>query len=145
MLLLAAASYAGLVVYFSTASDDPPSALRMGMRLVWAAFQWAAIAAIVGWAQRWRAHDSAARRYLTEAVFPVYILHQTLIILLAEAMRPLGAPPIVEGPLLAVATLALCFGLFEIIRRIGVLRPLFGLQTRATSPRPANVAQVQPG
>ena len=32
-----------------------------------------------------------------------------------------------------------------IIRRIGVLRPLFGLQTRATSPRPANVAQVQPG
>lgn len=138
MLGLAIATYTGLVTYFSLAGDDPPSALRMFMRVVWSAFQWWAIAAILGFAQRWRARDSAARRYLTEAVFPVYILHQTLIILIAMALRPLGWTPMFEGPLLALATLALSFALFETIRRVKWLRPLFGLTvTRGTIAGPS--------
>lgn len=130
---LAAAGYAFLVWYFygSGYSDDtghsPPWQLRDFQRAVWALFQWTAIAAILGFARGWIVRETAGLRYLREAVFPVYILHQTVIVVLAHNAQPLGLRPAIEGPLLVLATFALCFLGFEIIRRVRWLRPLFGL------------------
>ena len=92
--------------------------------------QWAAIVAALGFARQWNPADSRARRYLTEAIFPFYIVHQTAIVLLAHFMKPLGLHPAVEGPLLVAATVATCFASFEIVRRVGWMRPLFGLAPR---------------
>ena len=121
--------------YFSGYSDEvpPPEGLRMLLRLVWGINQWCAIAAIFGYAYRLRDVDSPALRYLTPAVFPVYILHQTVIVALAHGAKPLALPPLLEGPLLVLATFAACFGLYEFIRRIPVLRPLFGLRRESTA------------
>ncbi|MBU8977947.1 MULTISPECIES: acyltransferase family protein [unclassified Lysobacter] len=135
---LSVAGYVFIVWYFGTFNDDatpPPEALRMVQRCIWGLFQWSAIVAIVGFAAHWKPGDSPARRYLTEAVFPVYILHQTIIVVLAHNLQPLGLRPVVEGPMLVAVTLALCFAGFEIVRRVGVLRPLFGLGPR--TPRQA--------
>ena len=71
--------------------------------------------------------NSAKRRYLTQAVFPVYILHQTLIVVMAHALKPAHMPPLREGAILVVMTLAISFGAFEIVRRAPLLRPLFGI------------------
>jgi surface polysaccharide O-acyltransferase-like enzyme len=142
---LSVAGYVFIVWYFGTFSDDatpPPEALRMIQRGVWGMFQWSAIVAIVGFAARWAPGDSPARRYLTEAVFPVYILHQTIIVVLAHNVQPLGLRPAVEGPMLVLVTLALCFAIFELVRRVGVLRPLFGLGTRAPRERPRPLAET---
>ena len=130
--VLAVLGYVAIVVYFSTYSGDttPPDALRTTMRAVWGTFQWTAIVAIIGFAAHWSPGDSRARRYLTEAVFPVYILHQTIIVVLAHNLQPLALRPAVEGPLLVVATFALAFAGFEIVRRIGWMRPLLGLGPR---------------
>lgn len=128
-LILAVVAYAATVSYFASFADvEPPQALRMAMRMVWASFQWLAIAAIVGFALAFAPGDSRARRYLTEAVFPVYILHQSLIVVFSQWVKPLGLMPLTEGPLLVLATLAASFGAFELIRRIGWMRPLFGLR-----------------
>lgn len=142
---LALAGYAFIVWYFGTFTDDatPPSdALRMVQRGVWGLLQWSAIVAVVGWAAHWSPGDSRARRYLTQAVFPVYILHQTIIVVMAHNLQPLGLRPVVEGPLLVLATLALCFAGFELVRRVGVLRPLFGLGRRESTAAPAPVANA---
>ena len=80
------------------------------------------------------AGDSAALRYLTQAVFPVYILHQTVIVVLAHNLQPLGLRPAAEGPLLVLTTFALCLGGFELVRRVGWLRPLFGLGRETPAP-----------
>ncbi|GAA5074456.1 acyltransferase family protein [Lysobacter panacisoli] len=132
--VLAVTAYAFLYGYFGTYTDQtpPPDLLRTVQRAVWGLFQWSAIVAIVGMAAHWSPGDSAARRYLTQAVFPVYILHQTIIVVLAHNLQPLGLRPPVEGPLLVLATLALCFGVFEVVRRVAWLRPLFGLGPRET-------------
>ena len=68
------------------------------------------------------------RQRLTEAVFPVYILHQTLIIVLAHALRPLAWVPAIEGPLLVLLTFALAWLGFELVRRVPWLRPAFGFK-----------------
>ena len=134
---LATAGYMFIVWYFygSGYGDErpPPDALRMLQRAAWALFQWTAIAAILGFVRGIAFRNGPALRYLREAVFPIYILHQTVIVILAHNAQPLGLRPAVEGPLLVVATFGLCFLGFEIVRRVRWMRPLFGL---TVSPRP---------
>ena len=89
--------------------------------------QWCAILAACGFAHRHLNVDNAGRRYLTQAVFPVYIVHQTLIVVFASAMKPLALPPVTEGLVLVVLTFTLSFGIFEAVRRVAFLRPLFGI------------------
>jgi len=104
---------------------------RVVMRVVYATCCWCAIVAVCGFAQRHLNGDTPSRRYLTEAIFPLYIVHQTLIVVLAHAMKPAAMAPGVEAVVLIVLTLALSFGIVECVRRVPLLRPLFGLSLRA--------------
>jgi glucans biosynthesis protein C len=97
---------------------------------VYGAVQWLAIVAILGFARRHLNHDFAARRYLSPAIFPVYILHQTIIVVCAHSLKPSHLEPGVEGLLLVMVTAAASFLGYEVIRRVGLLRPLFGLPLR---------------
>jgi len=127
-LALALLGYGVVTAYFSHYAElAPPDWLRQLQRVFYALDQWCAIVAALGFARQWNPADSRARRYLTEAIFPFYIVHQTAIVLLAHFMKPLGLRPLVEGPLLIAATVAVCLASFEIVRRVGWLRPLFGL------------------
>lgn len=107
------------------------------MRLVWGLDQWCAIVAVLGFARRWNPGDSRVLRYLVPAVFPVYILHQTVTVVIAHHLKPLSIPPVAEGLLLVAITFAACFTGYEVIRRVGLLRPLFGLKRRVATHLPA--------
>jgi hypothetical protein len=98
--------------------------------LTWSVLQWCGIVAAVGFARRHLNGDGALRRYLTDAVFPVYILHQTLTILLASALAWRAYPPALEGALLVAGTFGLSFLGYECARRVRWLRPLFGLNAQ---------------
>ena len=104
-----------------------PTSMLMSARVVYGVEQWVAIVAVLGFAHRHLVHDSAARRYLTTAIFPVYILHQTIIVVCAHSLKPANLNPGVEGLLLVLVTAALSFLGYEVIRRTPLLRPLFGL------------------
>jgi hypothetical protein len=128
-------------------ADALPSSLvlRRVWQLVFSAQIWLAIVAVLGFARRHLNHDNAARRYLTTAVFPVYILHQTVIVVAAHALQPVRLDPLLEGVVLVLATTALCFLGYEAIRRVTFLRPLFGLAVpadgeRVRAPVPRNAA-----
>lgn len=139
-------SWLAIVAYFAAFRElEPPQTLRLGMRATWGLNQWCAIVAVLGFARSFSPGDSPALRYLSRAVLPVYILHQTIIVILAWHLRPLGLRPLVEGPLLVAATFVLAFAGYELIRRIPPLRPLFGLRFRerevvAETARPAALA-----
>jgi glucan biosynthesis protein C len=141
-LALAMLSYAFVAWYFNfspyTDENPPPETLRNLQRLIYCINSWASIAAILGFARQFNPGDSAARRYLTEAIFPFYIVHQTAIVVYAQALKPLTLTPAVEGPLLIAMTFATCFASFEIVRRVRWLRPLFGLRLQERrEPRPS--------
>jgi hypothetical protein len=51
----------------------------------------------------------------------VYVLHQTLIVLLAVALRPLALQPLAEGPLLLGGTLV---GAWALVRAFEPVKPL---------------------
>jgi peptidoglycan/LPS O-acetylase OafA/YrhL len=126
-LWLAALSYLFLISYFTYYdSVVPPLWLRYFQRAVWALNQWTAIIAAFGFAQVLLNRDGPARRYLTGAVFPLYLFHQTLIIVFAWYLRDWQLPSLPEGLLLIVLTAVSCFVLYEIGRRIPFLRALIG-------------------
>lgn len=89
---------------------------------------WAAVVALLGVALRFLDHDNAARRYLTEAIFPYYILHQTLIVVAGHYLARQGFPAGAEFLLIAAVVLGGCTLSHELIRRTGWLRPWFGLK-----------------
>jgi hypothetical protein len=68
------------------------------------------------------------RLELTDAVFPYYIVHQIAIILIAHELKGLDLPVSVEATLVIGRTLLSCVATYEIVRRVSVLRPLFGLR-----------------
>lgn len=103
-----------------------------------------AILALLGFANTHWHHDSAARRYLTEAVFPYYIAHQTIIIVVAYWLRPYALGNGISFAILATATVAGCALFYEIARRTGPLRPLFGLARVPSASRSAAAGAVAP-
>ena len=133
---LALLGWVFLCAYFGVYAEDsppPPQAMLLLQRVVYAALQWLPIVASTGFAYRHLRIDNAARRYLTGAIFPVYILHQTIIVVLAHRLQAAHLDTGVEALLLIVATAAGCLLCYEGLRRVRWLRPLFGLPLAAAA------------
>ena len=89
---------------------------------------WSSVLALLGYASIYLNKPSAKLSYLNDAVLPFYILHQSLIIVLAFWLSAWHLGPIIEPILIIVGTILGCILSYELIRRITFLRPLFGLK-----------------
>lgn len=98
------------------------------MRLCRAIHAWGAIVALLGVARIYLNRDGSVRRYLTDAIFPYYIIHQTIIVLMGYALAEAGLTAGLEFAVILAATLAGCAAFYEVGRRIGWLRPFIGLK-----------------
>ncbi len=128
-------SWAAMVTYFQLASDAPPEWLRQTFRAVREAQAWGAILAAIGFFHHHFAQaDGPLRRTLSEAIFPFYIIHQTIIVIAGHHLDNFGLPLWVEAPLLIGSTALGCLLFYELGRRAGPLRVWFGLS--APEPRP---------
>jgi glucans biosynthesis protein C len=66
---------------------------------------------------------------LSEAVFPVYIVHQTVLITLAHVLKPLNGSFGFEFFAIVCGTFAISFALYLGLRRIRWLRPWMGMRS----------------
>jgi len=116
-----------------------PIELKVVMAFAYGFDQWSWIVAAIGFASRHlRNRDGAVRRYLTEAIFPYYIIHQLVIVVAAHELAPLALPLEIEALLLVVACVIGCAVTFELVRRVRWLRPWFGLRRRIPEPGTAD-------
>lgn len=92
---------------------------------------WCWIMALFGFASTYLNYRNAFLNYANEAVYPFYILHQTVTIILAFYLMNLGWGLAAKFSILAVGTFATCLLLYDLlIRRWKIIRPLFGLKNR---------------
>jgi peptidoglycan/LPS O-acetylase OafA/YrhL len=130
------AAWASYAWIYRSDDSNPPEALRIVMRCVYSTDQWCAIAAILGFgAKHLSNRGGPALRYLTLGVFPFYLVHQTLIVVMAHHLAKLGLNQALEGAILVAATFAGCFATYEIVRRIPGIRLLFGLKGQPATAR----------
>ena len=69
--------------------------------------------------------------YMGAASYPVYIIHQAILVAIAYYVVMLAIPPVLQFAAIVIFSLFLTFACYEIIRRIPVIRALFGI----TSPK----------
>ncbi len=74
---------------------------------------------------------SAWLSYLSQAAYPVYIIHMFVLYGAALVILPMNLPALLKFALVSVFTFVACFATYEfIIRRMRILRPLFGLKNK---------------
>jgi len=81
-------------------------------------FQWCAIVAVLGYAKIWCKVENALIRYLNRAILTYYVLHQTVMLLIAYALDQLGLMSASLFIPIVVATLAICALLYELKRHL---------------------------
>lgn len=90
------------------------------------------VLAVLGFARAHLRRGGPWLSYANEAVYPFYIVHQTITVAVVYAMLPLT---IGVWPKLAIAAGSTFFGswlVFELVRRVRLLRPLFGMRSRSS-------------
>jgi glucans biosynthesis protein C len=131
----------GLSVFWAVAttfreSFDEASWQGLGLRFGGMVATWLMLMGILGFGERYLNRTSRVRTYLAQGSYPVYILHQTVIVVLAFYIVQIGAPRPVLWVILLVAAVLGTFALYEIARRINVLRFLLGMRWRRRAPEP---------
>jgi hypothetical protein len=116
--------------------DTPiPQHLQEPFRIGRATQAWGAIVALFGIADRFWNREGRWRATLAEAVFPFYIVHQTLILLTGYWLRPFRPTPLTEFAVLVIVTTVGCWAFYLVGRSIPPLRPLIGLKRHVKRPQ----------
>lgn len=105
---------------------DAAGVTLAAMRIARAVQVWGTIIALLGMARRWLSFDHHWRQPLAEAVFPAYLIHQTIIVLTAWWLLPLSLPISAKALVLLAATAAGTLAFCKTTARIGWLRPWVG-------------------
>ncbi|MEA3462156.1 MAG: acyltransferase family protein, partial [Bacteroidota bacterium] len=119
LLLLAVALYVVRLIEFDLMAPNYLKAIESNM--------W--IFAVFGFGYTYLNKQSKVLSYLSQAAYPVYILHMIFLYLGSWLLVPLQIPIYLKLVGVMVITFTGCFVFYEfLIRRVRFLRPLFGLK-----------------
>lgn len=103
---------------------------------------WTWIFVLFGYASVWLNKPSALLSYCNRAVYPFYILHQTITVILAYYLMDVDLGLFWEFTLLTVGTFGISWLLYHfLIRPVRLLHPVFGLKRRKSIPVPEPVGK----
>lgn len=132
-LAIALASWAALLAFYAANPEgaQPADWQRLIMRGVRELQAWTGIVAAIGFAHRHlRGADGPARRMLTQAIFPFYLIHQTVIVVAGFHLDDLQLPLWIEAPVLMGVTALGCWLFYELGRLVPPLRVWVGLPSK---------------
>lgn len=130
-LCVAVFTYGYIVFSFNGGSLGDDVLAKTIDRVFWTANGWFWMLTLIAWAQYWFTFSNPLLKYLNSGVYCFYILHQTLIIVIAYFVVPHKLGAIVEPLLITSAVAISCVVLFEVLRRLMFVRGLFGIQARS--------------
>ena len=133
---LAAIAFAIMLAVHMRYPGMPPHVPQALTKSAFVATGWAAILLLLGAADRWLNRDHPLRARLGEAIFPAYIVHQTIIVVTAFTLRGRGLATLAEFAVILGATAIGCWLFYEAGRRAGWLRPFIGLSVEPAAKKP---------
>jgi glucan biosynthesis protein C len=125
----------GLLVCFATGVVDHDSVADAVFANL---FTWFTLLAFLGYGRQHLSFGNRLLSWARDAGYPVYILHQTVIIVIAYAVIQQPWRPWTKYWIVLGATLVACVILYEfLLRRFAVLRIAFGIKGRRDGLQPA--------
>ncbi len=142
LLLMALCTFIVLITYyhwvFVEQSQQAVGWVRFMEVLLVSANRWVWILMLLGFAAHHLNRNHKWLGYLNQAVYPYYILHQTIIVVAAFYLASYDLGPVIEPMLVIVFVVVGCGLGFEVIRRFAPLRLLFGLKIGLSPSRNAS-------
>jgi len=135
-LAIGVAAYAIFYVVFVDGAVRPviSPADRPAYALLSALNTMAWLFAIIGFANRYLTRRPAFLAEATEAIYPFYMLHQTVTVIVVYWLLEIGAPPVAGFILAALATFLGTSAIYIcVVRPLWFLRPLFWLKAAYSS------------
>ena len=119
-LLLAVALFVFRLIAFDLLAPNYLKAIESNM-WIFSAF---------GFGYRYLNRPGKNLAYLSQAAYPIYILHMFFLYMGSYLIVPLGIPTPLKLVLVTAFTLTGCFAFYElVIRRVRFIRPLFGVKS----------------
>jgi len=120
-LFMGAILFSGRLFYFDLMA---PNYLKAIESCFW-------VFTVFGFGFKYLNHSSKTLSYLSEAAYPVYIIHMIFLYLGSYLILPLNISTFSKFVFIILFTGVGCFALYELlIKRIKFLRPLFGLKLK---------------
>ena len=129
-LYLAEAGLAAVFLFFSPHlfSSESAKYLAYGISSIFLA--WSCALAAIGYARQYLNRNSRFRKVANEAIYPFYLLHQPIILILGFMLNKLAMPDLVRFILLTSSSLAITCGLYWfVVRPFNLTRVIFGMKT----------------
>lgn len=106
---------------------------------------WSYLLTAFGYGMRYLTSNKQYLSYANEAVLPIYIIHQPIILSIGFFVIPLQLPILVKYLMIAPLALAISLAIFEFgIRRVNLLRYAFGLKIRSIKTPASKLAPASP-
>lgn len=145
----------GLVSFFSgvglvlalTGGENPfGTPVYLGWSVASSLACWACALAILGFGMQRLNVGTPVLEYANEAVLPFYVLHQSILFVVAFYVLQWAIPDLARWAIILVSTFVIIMALYEVlIRRINLLRVLFGMKPRPPRPKVQQVAAASSG
>lgn len=95
---------------------------------------WSCSIAALGYAKRYMNKNSKWRGILNEGIYPFYLLHQPIIIVLGYYFKPVAMPVILKMIVMTLSSFAISALLYWLlIKRFNVTRVMFGLKLKPSA------------
>jgi glucans biosynthesis protein C len=88
---------------------------------------WTGVLALMGVGRHYFDISNRFTAYMGAASYPVYIIHQAVLVAIAYYVVMLSIPPALQFMAILTLSLLLTFACYEVVRRIAVVRALFGI------------------
>lgn len=129
-LVLGTAAYS-LLIYLWFGGFQRSALFDMANDIIQTFNTWIWILCVFGMAAQYLNKSGKYLSYANEAVYPFYILHQTVIVLLGYYVKDWDVSFFIKFPVMVLLTFIITWVIYEYgIRRYKIIRPLFGLKNR---------------
>jgi len=88
---------------------------------------WMGVLALMGAGRHLFDKTNSFAVYMSTASYPVYIIHEAVLVAIAYYVLMLAIPPILQFLTIVIFSILVTFACYEILRRIPVVRALFGI------------------
>jgi glucan biosynthesis protein C len=127
------------VLGFDTPKGQGDWLLYVLWQIAWSIISWSAVVFMLSLGAMYLNFTNGLLSYVNEAVLPLFLLHQTVILIVGWFVLPWNINNVVKFLIIAVISLALILFLYEVfIRHTGFTRFLFGMT-------PKNKQDAAPG
>lgn len=81
---------------------------------------------MIGYGRKYLTKGGSSLNYLNKACFPIYILHQTVIVIIGNYILNYNVPIYIAFLIIIISSFIITFVLYEILKRIKIIRVLIG-------------------